>query len=83
MRTPFVDAPRAAITGELNAGSTFCASVRHDNRVRRRHRCSALYPSREAWLAQFARTTKKAVKAGFLLPEEAKKLNTAAAEVPF
>ena len=82
VRTPFVDAPRAAITGELNSGGTFCrlfgTTTAFDAAT-----ISALYPSRDAWLAQFNRATKKAVKAGFLLPEEAKKLTTAAAEVPY
>ena len=40
---------------------------------------AAEYPSRDAFLAQFAKSTKQAVKQGFLLPEEAEKLRLMAA----
>jgi len=82
IRTPLVDAPRAALTGELNAGGRFC-SLFGTTTPLDAATLAALYPSRDAFLAQFDKETKRAVKAGFLLPEEAKKLRAAAAQVPY
>lgn len=82
IRTPFVDAPRAALTGETNTGGSFCGlfgtTVPFDAAT-----IAARYPSRDAFLAEFDKATKRAVKAGFVLPEEAKKLRAAAAQVPY
>lgn len=82
IRTPFVDAPRAALTGETNTGGSFCGlfgtTVPFDAAT-----IASRYPSRDAFLAQFDASTKRAVKAGFVLPDEAKKLRAAAARVPY
>jgi len=82
IRTPFVDAPRAALTGEVNAGGSFCGlfgtTTPFDAAT-----IAARYPSRDAFLAEFAKATKRAVKAGFVLPEEAKKWRAAVAQVPY
>lgn len=82
IRTPFVDAPRAALTGELNQGGPFCSlfgtTAPFDAAT-----IAELYPSRDAFLGEFRRSTQQTVKAGFLLPEEARKLHAAAAEIPF
>jgi len=82
IRTPLVDAPRAALTGETNTGGSFCGlfgtTMPFDAAT-----LAAEYPSRDAFLAEFDTSTKKAVKRGFLLPEEAKKLRAAAAQVPY
>lgn len=82
IRTPFVDAPRAALTGETNTGGSFCAlfgtTAPFDAAA-----IAARYPSRDAFLQQFDKSTNQAVKAGFILPEEAKRLRAAAAKVPY
>jgi hypothetical protein len=82
IRTPFVDAPRAALTGETNTGGSFCGlfgtTAPFDDATLARR-----YPSRDAFLAEFRRAAKQAVRAGFLLPEESTKLRNAAAQVPY
>ncbi len=82
IRTPHVDAPRAALTGELNAGGQFCSlfgtTVPFDAAT-----IDARYPSRDAFVAEFRRAAKRAVKGGFLLPEEAKKMLDAVTQVPY
>lgn len=82
VRSPLVDAPRAALSGEFNTGAQFCnlfgTTVPFDAAT-----IAARYPSRDAFLAEFAKTARRAVKQGFLLPEEAEKLQAAAAQVPF
>ena len=82
IRNPLVDAPRATITGELNTGAQFCnlfgTTVPFDAAT-----LTSLYPSRDAFLKRFDKATEQAVKRGFLLPEEAQKLQAAAAQVPY
>ena len=82
IRTAFVDAPRAAITGELNTGGSFCSlfgtTTPFDAAT-----MAGLYPSRDRFLAEFRRATKQSVKAGFILPEEAKKQLAAIEQVPY
>ena len=82
IRTPLVDAPRAALTGELNAGGQFCSlfgtTTPFDAAT-----LAELYPSRDAFVAEFRRAAKRAVKGGFLLPEEVKKMQDAVTQVPY
>ena len=82
IRTPFVDAPRAALTGETNEGGTFCGLF-GTTRAFDAATLARRYPSQEAFLAQFRRSANQAVRAGFLLPEEAKRMVAAAAQVPY
>ena len=82
VRTPFVDVPRAALTGDPNAGGTFCVlfgnTVPYDaTTLAERH------PSRDDFLAEFRKAAKRAVKAGFLLPEESEKLVVASEQIPY
>ena len=82
IRTAFVDAPRSALTGEFNSGGTFCrlfgTTTPFDAATLARR-----YPSRDAFLAAFRKATKQSVKAGFLLPAEAKKQLAAIEQVPY
>jgi hypothetical protein len=82
IRTPWVDAPRAALTGEINSGGSFC-SVFGTSAAFDAATIAALYPSQQQFLAEFRRSLAKARKRGFLLPEEAEKMKTAIAEVPY
>ena len=82
IRTAFVDAPRSALTGEFNTGGSFCRlfglQTPFDAAT-----LAKLYPSRDKFLAEFRRATKQSVKAGFILPEEAKKQLAAIEQVPY
>jgi len=82
IRTAFVDAPRSANTGEFNSGGTFCRLFG----IQKPFDAATLagrYASRDEFLDAFARATKKSVKAGFVLPEEAKKQLAAIEQVPY
>lgn len=82
IRTPFVDAPRARIDGEPGQGPSFCRlfgnTVPFDAAA-----LDARYGSRAKFLAEFDAATKRAVKGGFVLPQEAKKWKAAIREVPY
>lgn len=82
IRTPFVDAPRARIDGEPGQGPSFCRlfgnTIPFDAAT-----LDSRYGSQEKFLAAFAAATKRAVKAGYVLPEEARKWTTAIRQVPY
>jgi hypothetical protein len=82
IRTAFVDAPRATLTGEFNTGGTFCrlfgTTTPFDAAT-----IAARYPSQEAFLRAFEKATKRSVREGFILPAEAEKQLDAIAEVPY
>lgn len=82
IRTPFVDAPRAALTGETNEGGSFCGLF-GTTRAFDAATLARRYPTREAFLEQFRRSAKQAVRAGFLLPEEAERMVAASNRVPY
>jgi hypothetical protein len=82
IRSPLVDAPRAALTGETNSGGTLCGLFGITSPFDA-STIAELYPSRDAFLREFRRAAAQSVEAGFLLPEEAKKLRAAASIVPY
>jgi hypothetical protein len=78
IRTPVVDVPVATLTGKKNAGGTFC-SLFGTTAPLDAATIAALYPSHADYVQKFDAATDKAVKAGFLLPEQAKNYKAAAA----
>ena len=82
IRTPFVDVPRARIDGERGSGPSFCSlfgnTIPFDAAT-----LDARYGSHAKFLAAFDASTKRAVKAGFVLPEEARKWTAAIRQVPY
>jgi len=79
IRTPLVDAPIATIDGTPNQGGPFC-SLFGSTKPFDAATLAALYPTHAAYVAKFNRSADRAVKAGFLLPPEAKNLKAAAAQ---
>lgn len=82
IRTPLVDAPRAAMTGEANEGGSFCALFGRTVPFSA-DRVTAGYPTREDYVQAFATANRRAVRQGFLLAPDARRLQAAAASVPF
>lgn len=81
IRTPLVDAPIATLTGSggnAASGSTFCA-LYGTTAPFDAAKLASLYPTHADYVAKFNKATDRAVKAGFLLPPEAKNLKAAAA----
>ena len=69
VRTPYVDAPVATLTGGGQTGSSFCflfgTTALFDEAT-----FSTLYPTREAYIDAIDTTTDSAVEKGFVLPED-------------
>jgi Alpha/beta hydrolase domain len=69
VRTPYVDAPVATLTGGGQTGSSFCflfgTTALFDEAT-----FSTLYPTREAYIDAIDITTDSAVEKGFVLPED-------------
>jgi hypothetical protein len=76
IRTPFVDAPQAALKGDYNPTSEACrlygSTTPFDAATLHK-----LYPTREKLVTKFERSTAQAVKHGYLLQPEADKLDAA------
>ncbi len=77
IRTPLVDVPTAALSGEGNSGGRFCAlfgsTVAFDAAT-----LASLYESDDDYVTKFTRSTDRAVDDGFLLRVDAKNLVAAA-----
>lgn len=75
IRTPYVDAPIAAFTGEQTNSSVVCrlfgSTVLFDQTT-----LAALYPDHASYVAAFNASTDQAVADGFLLPPDAALLKT-------
>ena len=73
VRTPQVDVPVATLTGEGNRlnGRTFPFDIAI---------LDALYPTHGAYVSAFNRDTKRALDAGFILPDGAQEMRTGAAQ---
>ncbi|HUE30807.1 MAG TPA: alpha/beta hydrolase domain-containing protein [Verrucomicrobiae bacterium] len=69
IRTPEVDVPIAAFTGEQN-GSLICRLL-GTTTLFDAATLASLYPSHRAYVARFDRATRKAVRSGFLLKPDA------------
>ena len=81
IRTPSVDAPIATLTGNPNPGGTFC-TLFGTTALFDAATLASLYPTHGDYVTQFDRSADKAVKAGFLLPQQAKNYKDAAAALP-
>ena len=79
IRTPHVDAPIAALSGLGQSGSNFCFLF-GTTKPLDAAKLAALYPSHAAFVKAWNAATDKAVEAGFILPADAKNLETAAAQ---
>jgi hypothetical protein len=78
VRSPQVDAPIAAITGEQNSGTSFCSLFGTTTPLtvsRVRH----LYPTNAAFAHAWAQAATRAKTLGWLTPDDALELTTAAA----
>ncbi len=78
IRTPQVDVPIATLSGEGQSGSIFCAlfgttAVFDDTKLK------TLYPDHATYVSLYGAATDSAVRAGFLLPEDAALMKAAAA----
>lgn len=77
IRTPSIDAPVATITGEENAGGSFCGLFGTTEPFDAAT-LAELYPTHDDYVKAFDRATRKAVARGNLLPREARHLRAAA-----
>lgn len=79
IRTPHVDAPIATLSGLGQSGTNFCflfgTTKPFDAAT-----LAAKYPTHAAFVKAWNAATEKAVKAGFVLPADAKDLEAAAAQ---
>ena len=78
IRTPYVDAPVAVLSGLGQSGESFCR-IFGTTRLFDEATLAALYPTHADYAAAVAESLDTAVNAGFILPEDAE-LITAAAE---
>jgi len=82
IRTPQLDVPLAAFSGEGQTGSPFCAlfgtTVPFDNAT-----LVELYGSPQGYVTAYNEATDRAVAAGYILPADAQLMKAAAAEVEF
>ncbi len=79
IRTPHVDAPIATLAGTGQTGSSFCFLF-GTTKPFDAAELAALYPSHAAFVRAWDTATDKAVKAGFVLPADAKHIKAAAAQ---
>jgi Alpha/beta hydrolase domain len=79
IRTPFVDAPIAALSGVGQSGNGFCRLFGTTTTFDAA-KLAALYPSHAAFVKDWNAATDKAVKAGFVLKADAPAIKAAAAQ---
>ena len=79
IRTPYVDAPVATLSGTGQSGNSFCflfgTTTPFDAA-----KLASLYPSHAAFVRHWNAATDKAVRAGFILPADATHIKAAAAQ---
>jgi hypothetical protein len=80
IRTPLVDVPLAANTGETNAGGTFC-SLFGTTTPLDTATLASLYSSHADYVKKFDASADKTVKAGFWLTPEAENFKAAAQKI--
>ncbi len=78
IRTPQVDAPIATLSGLGQTGTSFCFLF-GTTKPFDAAKLAALYPTHEAFVKDWNAATDKAVKAGFIVPADAKGIKAAAA----
>ena len=81
IRTPLVDVPIATLDGKANRGGSFC-SLFGSTAPFSPPVLATLYPSHAQYVAAFNRATRRALTAGFLVPQDAQHLEAAAAQSP-
>ena len=82
IRTPFVDAPLATLSGTGNAGDGgwFC-QLFGTTRPLDTKRLNSLYPTRQAFIAEWTRATENAVSRGHIRPVDGQMLIEAAKNI--
>ncbi|MDH3199443.1 MAG: alpha/beta hydrolase domain-containing protein [Myxococcales bacterium] len=70
IRTPYVDAPVAVLSGLGQTGEGFCR-IFGTTRLFDETQLAELYPTRQAYLGAVTSSTQSAVEAGFILPVDA------------
>jgi hypothetical protein len=78
LRTPYVDAPAARLSGEFNAGLVGCR-LSGTTTLFDAATMATLYVDRPGYVAAVGESTDTAVSLGALLPEDAKRIKAAAA----
>jgi hypothetical protein len=78
IRTPQLDVPIATLSGEGQTGSILCILFGTTSPFDAAT-LAALYPDHEAYVSAFDRATRRALRAGFLVPADAKLMKEAAA----
>ena len=79
IRTPAVDAPVAKLSGLGQSGVQFCGSF-GTTLPFTPEELTALYRNHGRFVSAWSRATQSAVKAGFLLPEDARHLRVVGAQ---
>lgn len=77
IRTPYVDAPVATLTGEKQTGSSFCFLF-GTTKLFDDARLAILYPTQQAYIDAIDKATDAAVTAGFTVPVDAQLIKTRA-----
>jgi Alpha/beta hydrolase domain len=80
VRTPLVDVPLTTITGNENAGGSFC-SLFGNTTALDAATVAALYPTHDDYVKKFDASADKTVKAGFWLKPESENFKRAAAQL--
>lgn len=82
IRTPLVDAPRATMTGEANEGGSFCALFGRTVPFTAAQ-VTTKYPTAADYVRAFTAAGRRAVRQGYLLAPDARRLQDAAAATAF
>ncbi|MEQ8262415.1 alpha/beta hydrolase domain-containing protein [Pseudohaliea sp.] len=77
LRTPYVDAPAARLSGEINAGLVGCR-LSGTTTLFDAATMATRYVDRDGYVEAVAEATDAAVEAGYLLPEDAQRIKAAA-----
>jgi hypothetical protein len=77
IRTPYVDAPAARLSGEFNDGNPIC-SLGGTTELFSAATMASLYVDRQGYIDAVAKATDRAVDAGFLLTPDAERIRAAA-----
>ncbi|HXQ43165.1 MAG TPA: alpha/beta hydrolase domain-containing protein [Acidimicrobiales bacterium] len=79
IRTPELDAPIATLTGTAVPGQSETCSLFGSTTPFDRATLTSLYPTHADYVSSFDAATRRAVKAGFILPADASQIEAAAA----
>jgi hypothetical protein len=80
IRTPELDVPIAALSGAVPAGTSLTCTLFGSTTPFDGATLRALYPTHAAYVSDFDTATARAVRAGFILPADARQLESAAAQ---